>query len=89
MLSETYQIDRKNPECDYIRYSTSEKSTIHTATSEIYFNKPREDCVISLLNKYFELNFDVLHAATGNRYADGDDIRLINLVAIGLFRNYK
>ena len=35
----------------------------------------REDSVISLLNSYLELNFDVLHAATGTKYADVNDIR--------------
>ena len=42
-----------------------------------------------MLNSYLELNFDVLHAATNNRYADGNDIRLVNLGPIALFSNYK
>ena len=42
-----------------------------------------------MLNSYLELNFDVLHAATGNRYADGDDIRFVNLAVITLFSIYK
>ena len=74
---------------DYIRYSPSEISTINTANSQVYINIPREDSVISLLNSYLELNFDVLHAATNNRYADGNDIRLVSLGPIGLFSNYK
>ena len=41
-----------------------------------------------MLNSYIELNFDVLKAATNNRYADADDIRLINLGPIALFSNY-
>ena len=32
---------------------------------------------------------DVLFAATSNRYADGDNIRLVNLKPIALFSNYK
>ena len=35
------------------------------------------------------MNFDILKAATSNRYADADDIRLINLGPIALFSNYK
>ena len=35
------------------------------------------------------MNFGVLHAATKNRYADGDDIRLVNEGPIALFSNYK
>ena len=75
--------------CDYIRYSPSEKSTISTANSQVYINIPKEDGVISFLNSYLELNFDVLHAATNIRYVDGNDIRLVNLGSIGLFSNYK
>ena len=32
-------------------------------------------------------NFDVLHAATNNKYIDGDDIRLVNEGPIALFSN--
>ena len=88
-LSEKYSINRDITECDYIRYSPSEISTINTANSQLYINIPREDSVISLVNSYLELNFDVLHAATNNRYVDGNDIRLVNIGSIGLFSNYK
>ena len=88
-LNEKYVINRDILKCDYIRYSPSEISTINTANSQVYINIPREDSVISLLNSYLELNFDVLHAATNNRYVDGKDIRLVNLGPIALFNNYK
>ena len=89
-LNEKYEINRDILKCDYIRYSPSEKSTINTANSQVYINIPREDSVISLLNSYLELNIDVLHAAApNNRYADGNDIRLVNLGPIALFSNYK
>ena len=42
-----------------------------------------------MLNSYLELNVDVLQAVTGNRYADGADIRLVNLAVIALFSIYK
>ena len=87
-LSEKYQTDRKILKFDYIRYSPSEISTINTANSQIYINIPREDSVISLLNSYIELNFDVLNAATGNRYLYDNDIRLVNLGVIALFCIY-
>ena len=35
------------------------------------------------------IHFDVLHAATNNRYVDGNDIRLVNLGPYALFSNYK
>ena len=88
-LSGKNEIDRRIQKCDYIRYSPSEISTINTPNSQIYINIPREDSVISLLNSYIELTFDVLQAVTGNRYADANDIRLINLGPIALFSIYK
>ena len=88
-LSEKNQIDRRILKYDYIRYSPSEISTINTPNSQIYINKPGEDSVISLLKSYIEINFDVLKAATSNRYANTDDMRLINLGPIALLSNYK
>ena len=35
------------------------------------------------------MNFDVLNAATSNRYVDADDIWLSNLAAIVLYSNFK
>ena len=88
-LIENYEIDRRILKCDYIRYSPAEISTVNTANSQIYINIPREDSVISLLNSYLELNFDVLHAADNTRYVDVNDIRLVNPGPIALFSNYK
>ena len=88
-LNEKYEINRDILKCDYIRYSPSEISTINTAISQVYINIPREDSVISLLNSYLELNFDVLRADNSNRYVNGNDIRLVNLGPIALFSNYK
>ena len=88
-LSEKCSINRDISKCDYIRYSPSEMSTINTPNSKVYINIPRENSVISLLNNYLELNFDVLHAAANNRYVDGNDIKLVNLGPIALFSNYK
>ena len=42
-----------------------------------------------MLNSYLELNFDVIRADNSNRYVDANDIRLVNLGPIALFRNYK
>ena len=88
-LNERYEVDRKVFKCDYIQYSPSEFSTINTANSQIYFNLPREDSPFSLLKSYLDLNFDVLNAATNNRYVDIDDIWLINLAAVALISNFK
>ena len=42
-----------------------------------------------MLTSYIELNCDVLHAATGNRYVYNYDIRLVKLCQIAFFSNYK
>ena len=88
-LSEKHEVDRRFLKCDYIRYSPAEISTINTANSQKFINILREDSVISLLNSYLELNFDVLQAASNNGYVDTSDIRLVNLGSRALFSNYK
>ena len=75
--------------CDYIRYSPSETSTITTPNSQIYINIPRKDSVISLLNSYLDLNFEVIKKADDSRYGNGNDLRLVNLGPIALFSNFK
>ena len=88
-LNENYEVDRKILKCDYIRYSPAETSTINTPNSQIYINIPREDSVISLLNSYLDLNFEVIKKVDDSRYGNGNDIRLVNLAAIALFSNFK
>ena len=65
-LSEKNEIGKRILKCDFVRYSPSEISTKNTPNSQIYINISREYSVISLLNSYLELSFDVLQAATGN-----------------------
>ena len=50
---------------------------MNTAYSQIYINKPREVSVISPLKSYLDSNFDVLHAASNDRYADNNDMSSI------------
>ena len=69
-------------------FSPSQISIINTLTSQKYINIPSEDSAISLLNSYLDKFFDVLHGATGNRYADGNEIRLVILGPVGLFSRY-
>ena len=88
-LSEKYSVNRNISKYVYIRYSPSEISTINTPNSQVYNNLPREDSIISLLNSYPEILFDVLHAATNNKNVDGNDMRLINLGPIAVFSNNK
>ena len=88
-LNENYEVDRRILKCDYIRYSPAEISTINTANSQLYINIPREDAVISLLNSYLDLSLEVIKKDDNSRYANGNDIRLVNLGPIALFSNFK
>ena len=88
-LNENYEVDRKILKCDYISYSPAETSTINTPISQIYVKIPREDSVISLINSYLDLNFEVIKKADDSRYGNGNDIRLVNLGPIALFSNFK
>ena len=78
-LNENCEIDPRILKCDYIRYSPAETSTINTPDIQIYINIPREDSVVSLLNSFLDLNFEVIKIADNSRFANGNDIRLINL----------
>ena len=78
-INQNEEVDRKTFKCNYIRYSPSQKKTIKPAISQICVNIPREDSVNFLLNIYLDLDCDVAHSATNNRYAVGNDIRLVNL----------
>ena len=60
---------------------------MNSAKSQLYIFIPSEEFVISLLNSYFDINFEVVHAATNNRHVDGIDIRLVKLGPIDLFSN--
>ena len=83
-LNERYEVIRHILKFDYIRYCSSEL-TINTPNSQTYINKPREGSVNSVLDSRLDLIFDVLHAATANRYADANDIRLINFGPVAVF----
>ena len=87
-LNQKYEVNRNILKCDYIQNSSSEISTINTPNSQTYIDIPREDNANSVLDDRLDLNFDVLHAATGNRYVDANDISLINFSPIALFSKY-
>ena len=67
----------------------AETPTINTPISQIYINIWREDSVISLLNSYLELNFEVMKKADNSRCANGNDRRLVNLGPIVWFSNFN
>ena len=66
-LNENYEVDRRILKCEYIRYSPAETSTINTPNSQIYINIQREESVVSLLNIYLDINFEVIKKAVNSR----------------------
>ena len=87
-LNENYELDRKILKCDNIRYSTTETSTLKTPNSQLYVNKSREHSVVSVLNSYLDLNFEVIRTTDISRYANGNDIQLVNrglIVSLSVF----
>ena len=88
-LNDKYEIIRNILKCDYNKYSPSEVSTINTAISQTYINVSRENSVISLLNRFLNLNVHLVQAGTNKRYVDGNDTRLVSLGSIALFSNHK
>ena len=82
-------MNRRLLQCDYIRYSPAEVSTLNTPNSQIFINISRENSVISFLNSYLELNFEVIKKADNFRYGDYNDIWLANLGIILLFSKFK
>ena len=84
-----HEVNSSISKCHCNRYNPAETSTINTAISQIYINIPRIDSAISLLDRYLDLYFGVLHAATDNRDAEVNDIRLVNLGSIALVCTYR
>ena len=88
-LNEIHEIDRRILKWDYIRYSPAEASTINTPNSQIYISIPKEDSVVSFLNSYLDLKFEVIKKTDNSRYSNSNDLRLVNLAGNALFSNFK
>ena len=88
-LDGNYEVDQRFLKSVCVRNSPSERSTLNTPNSQNSISIPRRDSVNSLLGSRLRLNFDVLQAATNNRYIDGDDIRLVSEGPMTLFSNLK
>ena len=77
ILNERYEIDWIILNCDCIKNSSSELSTINTANSQIHITYTAK--IVSLLSNYPDLKFEVNKEADNSRYANGNDIRLVIL----------
>ena len=73
---------------DFIKYSLGSLATINNSNSNISIIFPREDAYICLQNSFSSLEFEVLKN-DNTRYADGDEISLVNFGPVALFSEAK
>ena len=81
-------MDKPIHKIDFIEYSPSNLATINNNYSNISIIFPREDAYICLQNSYISLEFEVLKN-DDTRYADGDQISLVNSGPVALFTEAK
>ena len=81
-------MDKSIHKIDFIKYSPSSLATINNNNSNISIIFPREDAYICLQNSYISLEFEVLKNDE-TRYADGDQISLVNFGPVALFSEAK
>ena len=81
-------MDKPFHKIDFIKYSPSSLATINNNNSNISIIFPREDAYICLQNSFISLEFEVLKN-DDTRYADGDQISLVNFGPVALFSEAK
>ena len=81
-------MDKPIHKIDFIKYSPSSLATINNKYSNISIIFPREDAYICLQNSFISLEFEVLKN-DDTRYADGDQISLVNFGPVALFSEAK
>ena len=81
-------MDKPIHKIDFIKYSPSSLATINNNNSNISIIFPREDAYICLQNSFISLEFEVLKN-DDTRYADGDQISLVNFGPVALFSEAK
>ena len=87
-LKNKYAMNKPIHKIDLIKYSPSSLATINNNNSNISIIFPREDAYICLQNSYISLEFEVLKN-DDTRYADGDQISLVNFGPVALFSEAK
>ena len=73
---------------DFNKYSLGSLATINNSNSNISIIFPREDAYICLQNSFISLEIEVLKN-DNTRYADGDEISLVNFGPVALFSEAK
>ena len=87
-LKNKYAMDKSIHKIDFIKYNPSSLATINNNNSNISIIFPIEDAYICLQNSYISLEFEVLKN-DDTRYADGDQISLVNFGPVALFSEAK
>ena len=87
-LKNKYTLEKPIHKIDFIKYSPSSLATINNTNSNTTISFPREDAYICLQNSFISLEFEVLKN-NNTRYADGDEIGLVNFGPISLFSEAK
>ena len=87
-LKNKYNLVKPIHKIDFIKYSPSSLATINNTNSNTTISFPREDAYICLQNSFISLEFEVLKN-NNTRYADGDEIGLVNFGPISLFSEAK
>ena len=83
-----YTLEKHIHKIDFIKYSPNSLATTNNANSNISVSLPREDAYICLQNSFISLEFEVLKN-NNTRYADNDQISLVNFGPISLFSEAK
>ena len=76
-LKSKYTFEKPILKIDFIKISPSSLATINNDISNISINLPREDAYICLQHSFISVEFEVLKN-DDTRYADGDQISLVN-----------
>ena len=87
-LKSKYTLEKPIHKIDFIKYSPNSLAKINNANSNITISLPREDAYICLQLCYISLEFQVIKN-DNTRYADGDEISLVNFGPVALFSEAK
>ena len=87
-LKNKYTLEKPIHKIDFIKYNPSGLATVNNANSNVSISLPREDAYICLQNSFISLEFEVLKN-NNIKFADGDEISLVNFGPISLFSEAK
>ena len=78
-LSAFQKIEKSILSCDYNRYLLESLIQTDTVFIQVLIDKAGEDSVISIIDSFLKLNFDVVIAADNRAYTADNDINLVDI----------